>query len=302
MTFQQLPRTTPRAHHLDSCAVSTLARIRATDLSMHICPRASALSILQIQDPALKTAATLALARRALRSDAWQLSCALVEPAALPGQPEALRLVHATSLKMQPLHTQQGRAVLLHALAHIELNAVNLALDAVWRFPGMPLAFYQQWLAVARDEAYHYRMLAKRMASVGAHYAQYPAHNSLWDMARKTNASVLARMALVPRLHEARGLDAAPAVKEKLIGCGDACSAAVVAVILRDEVGHVAVGNHWYRFLCAEQELDPMVHYAVLCRQYAAPVLRPPFNLAARRAAGFTDAELLELVNFQAVA
>ena len=261
-----------------------------------------ALAALQIQDPAVKTAATLALARAAKRSTAWQLDRSIPEPTGLPGQPSALQLVHATTLKMQPLHTPQGRGILLHALAHIELNAVNLALDAVWRFPNMPLAFYQQWLAVARDEAYHYRMLARRMAAVGVVYADHPAHNSLWDMAHKTAGSVLARMALVPRLHEARGLDAAPAVRQKLIGCGDSASAAVVAVILRDEVGHVAVGNHWYRTLCQLQGLEPLSHYAALCKAYGAPALRPPFNLEARREAGFTDAELFELVNFQATA
>ncbi len=281
---------------------ASLRDLRRSDFQSDQCPRAMALTVLKIQDPALKTAATLALARRAARLNAWQLAHEYAEPQCLPGQPTTLRLVHATSLKMQPLHTPQGRGVLLHALAHIELNAVNLALDAVWRFSNMPLAYYQQWLAVARDEAYHYRMLARRMAVVGVRYADHPAHNSLWDMAHKTRGSVLARMALVPRLHEARGLDAAPAVREKLIGCGDATSAAVVAVILRDEVGHVAVGNHWFHTLCQAQGLEPLSHYASLCATYAAPKLRPPFNLEARRAAGFTDAELLELVNFQALA
>jgi uncharacterized ferritin-like protein (DUF455 family) len=282
--------------------VTSLSALRHSHFQPNHCPRAAALAVLQIQNPALKTAATLALARRAVRSNAWQLDREYAEPPHLPGQPTQLRLVHATTLKMQPLHTPQGRGVLLHALAHIELNAVNLALDAVWRFANMPLAYYQQWLAVARDEAYHYRMLARRMAAVSVRYADHPAHTSLWDMAHKTRADVLARMALVPRLHEARGLDAAPAVREKFIGCGDAASAAVVAVILRDEVGHVAVGNHWFHALCQAQGLEPISHYAALCKTYSAPTLRPPFNLEARRAAGFTDAELLALVNFQAAA
>ena len=248
--------------------------------------------ILAMQDPTLKTDATLSLARRAGRSSAWDLAAQLAEPGCLPGMPPALKLVHAKDLRPQPLHTAHGKGALLHALAHIELNAVNLALDAVWRFAGMPLAYYLQWLAVARDEAYHYRMLARRMAHWGTVYTAHPAHNTLWDMAHKTRGDVLARMALVPRLHEARGLDAAPAVREKLIGCGDAPSGAVVAVIQRDEVGHVAVGNHWFRELCSQRGVDPVVHYAALCQQYHAPKLRPPFNEAARLAAGFTQAEI----------
>ncbi len=258
----------------------------------NICPRLQALHILQIQDPQHKTQATLSLARRAKYTSAWSLNAVLLEPKHLPGIPDGLNLVHATSLRPQPLHTPAGRGALLHALAHIELNAVNLALDAVWRFAGMPLEYYQQWLHVAREEAYHYRMLARRMASVNTQYTDHAAHNSLWDMAHKTRGDVLARMALVPRLHEARGLDAAPAVREKLIGCGDNASAAVIAVIQRDEIGHVAIGNHWYRHLCQERQLEPIAHYAQLCQAYGATKLRPPFNEAARLAAGFTQAEI----------
>ena len=266
--------------------------VRSIRINPAICPRVLALQALQIDDPQQKTTATLALARTAIRSTAWDLSTAIDEPQGLPGMPPALRLVHAKDLRTQPLHTAHGKGALLHALAHIELNAVNLALDAVWRFASMPQAYYLQWLKVAREEAYHYRMLARRMAHWGTAYTQHAAHNTLWDMAHKTRGDVLARMALVPRLHEARGLDAAPAVREKLIGCGDAPSGAVVAVIQRDEVGHVAVGNQWFRTLCTERGLDPITHYAALCQQYDAPKLRPPFNEAARLAAGFTQDEI----------
>ncbi len=266
--------------------------MRSIRINPAICPRVLALQALQIEDPKQKTTATLALARVAIRSRAWDLGAVIDEPQGLPGMPPALRLVHAKDLRPQPLHTPHGKGALLHALAHIELNAVNLALDAVWRFAGMPQAYYLQWLNVAREEAYHYRMLARRMAHWGTAYTQHAAHNTLWDMAHKTRGDVLARMALVPRLHEARGLDAAPAVREKLIGCGDAPSGEVVAVIQRDEVGHVAVGNHWFRTLCSERRLDPITHYAALCQQYDAPKLRPPFNEAARLAAGFTQDEI----------
>jgi uncharacterized ferritin-like protein (DUF455 family) len=258
----------------------------------HLCPRIQALNILRLQEPAAKTHATLQLARQAIRSHNWDLNAHLIEPPNLPGVPTALMLVHATDIRPQPLHTPQGRGALLHALAHIELNAVNLALDAVWRFNNMPLAYYQNWLMVAGDEAYHYRMLAKRMKSVNTYYTAYPAHNSLWDMADKTKNDVLARMALVPRLYEARGLDAAPAVRQKLIGCGDNDSAAVVAVIQRDEINHVAIGNYWYRHLCTKQGLEPVTHYQQLCQTYGAAKPRPPFNEAARLAAGFTQAEI----------
>ena len=190
------------------------------------------------------------------------------------------------------MNTVEGRAALVHALAHIELNAVDLALDICWRFAGMPDVFYDQWLTVAKEEAHHFELLRDHLRSLGFDYGDFPAHNALWEMAEKTKHDLLARIALVPRTLEARGLDASPAVKAKLVGAGDLVAGKILDVILRDEIGHVAVGNHWYRTLCQERDLDPIATYAALAAQYGAPRMRGPFNFEARRAAGFDEAEL----------
>ena len=188
--------------------------------------------------------------------------------------------------------TPEGVAALLHSLAHIELNAVDLAADACWRFADMPDKFYLDWAQVAREEAYHFGLLSDRLMDLGYGYGDFPAHNSLWEMAEKTKHDVLARIALVPRTLEARGLDASPTVKAKFVGVGDHRAAEILDIILRDEIGHVAVGNRWYAHLCAERGLDLLETYASLAERYGAPKLRGPFNLEARRAAGFTDDEL----------
>lgn len=193
------------------------------------------------------------------------------------------------------MHTPEGRAILIHALAHIEFNAINLALDAIWRFPGMPSAYYADWLQVAAEEALHFSLLAAHLQTQGFAYGDFPAHNSLWDMAEKTCGDVLARIALVPRTMEARGLDASPAVRAKLAQAGDMAAAAILDLILRDEIGHVSIGNHWYGWLCTRRGLEPVSTYAALAAQYAAPQMRGPFNLDARRAAGFSELELAAL-------
>jgi uncharacterized ferritin-like protein (DUF455 family) len=188
--------------------------------------------------------------------------------------------------------TIEGRAMLIHALAHIEFNAVNLALDALWRFPGMPTQFYTDWLRVAKEEATHFSLLAAHLQVLGHAYGEFPAHDSLWEMAEKTRADIVARMALVPRTLEARGLDAIPPVRAKLAQAGDLAAAEILDIILRDEIGHVAIGNRWYRWLCERDGLDPIGHYRVLYRRHEAPRLKAPFNLEARALAGFTEEEL----------
>eukprot|EP01133_Synstelium_polycarpum_P018259 gene18259-21851_t len=211
----------------------------------------------------------------------------------IPGKPDRPELIPYD--KMGPrtsLLTKAGRAGMLHAICHIEFNAINLALDAVWRYPGMPPQYYHDWLKVASEESYHFTLLADHLATLDCFYGDLPAHNSLWEMAEKTEADVLARMALVPRTLEARGLDASPAVLKKLMSAGDKAAAGIIAIILRDEVGHVAIGNQWYRYLCAQRNLDPLAHYPVLASLYKAPRLRAPFNMAARKEAGFDEFEL----------
>ncbi len=220
---------------------------------------------------------------------------ALQAACAIPGRPALPELVSPLAVKRRSMRTAEGRAALIHALAHIEFNAVNLALDAIWRFAGMPAEYYADWLQVAAEEALHHSLLSEHLRTLGFQYGDFSAHNSLWDMAEKTRDDVLARIALVPRTLEARGLDATPAVRAKLAQAGDLGAAAILDIILRDEIGHVAVGNRWYAWLCAQRGLEPVATYAALAVRYKAPALRGPFNLEARRAAGFSEQELAAL-------
>jgi uncharacterized ferritin-like protein (DUF455 family) len=253
--------------------------------------RKEALAILLDSDADRKAARARAI-DLALPSGAAE---AIAEPAGIPGRPARPLLVARTEVKQRSMATVEGRAALIHALAHIELNAIDLALDLCWRFAGMPDDFYRQWTGVAREEALHFELLRDHLRGLGFAYGDFPAHNALWEMAEKTKHDLLARIALVPRTLEARGLDASPAIKAKLVSAGDKPAGAILELILRDEIGHVAVGNRWYRALCSERGLDPIATYAELAERYRAPRLRGPFNLEARRAAGFDEAELLAL-------
>jgi len=210
----------------------------------------------------------------------------------IPGRPAKPELVAHTLLKPKPLTTLEGRALLVHAVAHIELNAIDLALDVVWRFADMPETFYTDWVRIAQEEAKHFLLLREHLVSMGFDYGDFPAHNALWEMAERTKEDVLARIGIVPRTLEARGLDASPAVKNKLVGAGDHRAGQILDIILEDEIGHVAAGNRWYRYLCDQRGLDPVSTYAQLVAQYEAPKLRPPFNMAARQSAGFSPEEL----------
>ncbi|MFM0648669.1 ferritin-like domain-containing protein [Paraburkholderia bryophila] len=260
------------------------------------CARTAALAALREADPVIKAAAARTLYTDVLEGRATcSAHLELTEPEGLPGRPARPELVDPRQLKRRSMQSPQGRAVLLHALAHIEFNAINLALDAVWRFSGMPAAFYVDWLKVAAEEAYHFSLLSARLAEYGHVYGDFPAHDGLWDMCERTRGDVLARMALVPRTLEARGLDASPPIRARLQQAGDQASAAILDVILRDEIGHVLIGNRWFRHLCEGGALDPHETYARLADQYHAPKLRGPFNFEARREAGFDEAELAAL-------
>ncbi|AIO41670.1 hypothetical protein DM40_2742 [Burkholderia cenocepacia] len=259
--------------------------------------RRAALDALRMSAPAAKAAQVRALYHAWLAGQAAIApALGLDEPAGLPGRPIRPPLVEPRQLERRSMRSPAGRAVLLHALAHIEFNAINLALDAVWRFAGMPEAFYADWLKVAAEEAYHFTLLSDRLADGFGHaYGDFPAHNGLWEMCERTKGDVLARMALVPRTLEARGLDASPPIRARLLQAGDDASAAILDVILRDEIGHVAIGNRWFRYLCDASGLDPVSTYRQLAERYHAPRLRGPFNFDARRTAGFEQAELDEL-------
>ena len=258
--------------------------------------RQRALQVLCLADPEQKAAAALDLYTQAATLSIAENTPTPPEGATdLPGRPARPELRRHTDVARRSPATPEGRAVLIHAIAHIEFNAINLALDAVWRFGGMPQAYYLDWMLVAAEEAQHFRLLRDHLRSQGHDYGDFPAHQGLWTMCEKTGHDILARMALVPRTLEARGLDATPQIQAKLrqVGTPDALAAvAILDTILRDEVGHVAIGNHWYRWLCERAGHDPETHYGTLVAQYEAPRLKPPFNEAARRKAGFTDNEL----------
>ncbi|TAG26045.1 MAG: DUF455 family protein [Burkholderiales bacterium] len=217
----------------------------------------------------------------------------------LPGQPEKPVLMQHLDVPQRSIHTPRGLAGLVHSVCHIEFNAINLALDAAWRFPSMPPQYYADWLRVAAEEAHHFSLLRTQLQAMGHDYGDFPAHTGLWDMVERTQSDIVARMALVPRTLEARGLDATPPMQAKLrkVGTPDALKIiSILDIILRDEVGHVAIGNHWYRWLCERDGLDPVLHFRTLCEKHAAPRIRAPINEEARRLAGFTDAELAELL------
>ena len=253
--------------------------------------REQALELLLLQDADIKAARCRKLDPR----DSVDAQALLAEPPGIPGRPARPPLVPHAQLKQRSIQTSAGRAALIHALAHIELNAIDLALDVCWRFAGMPDLFYRQWIGVAREEALHFELLRDHLHSLGHGYGDFPAHGALWEMAEKTRHDLLARLALVPRTLEARGLDASPAIKAKLMAAGDQRAGDILDIILHDEIGHVAIGNHWYRVVCEERGLDPVETYLALARQYGAPRPRGPFNFDARRAAGFSEAELDQL-------
>lgn len=210
----------------------------------------------------------------------------------VPGRPLRPRLVSIRELPKRGLGSSAGRAALVHAVAHIEFNAINLGWDAVYRFRGLPDAFYDDWISVAIDEGRHFQMLDERLRSLGYAYGQFEAHDGLWTMARRTAHDLLHRMALVPRVLEARGLDVTPGMLSGLRSHGDLATEAILQVILREEVGHVAIGSRWYRWCCEQRGLTPDATFRQLLRDYGIGTLKPPLNLEARRQAGFGDAEL----------
>ena len=262
-------------------------------------PRLGALAALRLTDPEAKVAATFTLAADAASVPLPPISLQdSIDEQDVPGRPARPLRVSATEVGKRSPFTPEGRAALIHSICHIEFNAINLALDAVWRFDGMPEAYYRDWLRVAGEEALHFELLHAHLRTLGFGYGDFSGHDGLWAMCEKTAHDVLARMALVPRTLEARGLDATPLIQAKLrrVNTPDAHAAiAILDIILRDEVGDVAIGNHWYRWLCARAGVDPMAHYRVLYRRHEAPRLKAPFNLEARARAGFTDEELADL-------
>lgn len=216
-----------------------------------------------------------------------------------PGRPQKPELVPPKNMEKRSLHTLKGRIALLHALAHIELNAVDLALDIVARFTteAVPHSFFDGWMQVAFEEAKHFRMVRDRLRELGADYGDLPAHDGLWQAAHSTRNSLTARLAVVPLILEARGLDVTPVLQAKMRETGDTKSADVLDVIYNDEKGHVAVGAKWFRFLCAREKKDPSATFKDLVRVNFRGPLKAPFNDVARAEAGLTPSFYRSLVS-----
>jgi uncharacterized ferritin-like protein (DUF455 family) len=256
---------------------------------------AAAHEALMLEEPRRKCTAVAALSAAATGGTLEPDPGFPVEPIPEPGRPARPRLVEPASVPRRRLGSPEGRAALLHAIAHIEFNAINLALDAVYRFRRMPDAFYRDWISVAVDEARHYGLLVARLEQLGYAYGDFPAHNGLWEMAVKTADSCLVRMALVPRVLEARGLDVTPGMIERLSAVGDHATVEVLKVILDEEVRHVAIGSHWFRWCCEQQSVDPLKTFLGLLERHYGGSLRGPFNLDARYEAGFSPDEMAAL-------
>lgn len=250
---------------------------------------------LLLADPGAKCAATVRLHERFRHGQLARDDDTAVRAIGPPGRPQRPVLLPPAQVPRRRLGSAPGRAALIHAIAHIEFNAINLALDAVYRFRGLPDEYYGDWLSVAADEARHYTMLQHRLAELGHAYGDFPAHNGLWEMAEKTADSCLERMALVPRVLEARGLDVTPGMIRRLQQAGDSATAAILEIILAEEVRHVEIGTHWFRHCCRAAGVDPeQTFFELLDRHYGEPG-RGPLNERARRQAGFTQRELARL-------
>lgn len=255
----------------------------------------SAALCLDCTDIAEKLALTDEVARAFAEGQLDSTSTAQPLPIGVPGRPARPALVAPRQLPQRGLGSAEGRAALIHAVAHIEFNAINLAWDAVYRFRGLPPDYYGDWIAVAVDEARHFRLLQARLQQIGHEYGDFDAHDGLWEMAVKTAGSCLERMALVPRVLEARGLDVTPGMIRRLRGAGDDVSAEILELILREEVAHVAAGSRWFDWCCVQAGLDHASTFAGLVERYATGAIKRPLNAEARRAAGFSVDELERL-------
>lgn len=252
--------------------------------------RTEARECLLIADPWRKAEATRALHARI--SQARIIPDSTLQLPQWPGRPDRPALVSPRDLPRRRNNRETGHATLIHAICHIEFNAINLGLDAVARFSGMPEAFYLDWMQVAHEEAQHFLLLDAHLETMGFRYGDFPAHDGLWEMARKTHHDPLIRMALVPRVLEARGLDVTPAMMDKLRASGDHRAVTILELILREEIGHVRIGTRWFNYLCAQRGLDPVPTFKTLLETYFNGEIRGPFHLDARRQAGFSEAEM----------
>ena len=250
----------------------------------------AALAVLDQPEPAEKVRLTLEYAQ------AWRDGAIAIvgdtPPPPRPARPAKPELISPGDMPKRSTGGGPRRLALLHAIAHIELNAIDLGWDIIARFasPDLPRAFYDDWVQVAEDEARHFAMLDDRLRDLGAAYGDYPAHDGLWEAAEKTADDILARLALVPMVLEARGLDTTPAQVARLEKNGDSATAALMATIADDEISHVAAGVRWFEHICAERTLEPIPTFKALIATHFRGTLTPPFNHAARDRAAFARA------------
>ncbi|PHS27758.1 MAG: rhamnosyltransferase [Robiginitomaculum sp.] len=255
-----------------------------------------AVTLLHLADPVKKAERTCQLARD------WQNRKLVLDPDKAspvppeqPGRPANLEQVAPGAVPKRRVGTAEGRIALLHAIAHIELNAIDLALDMLARFTSDPvlsapdrLDFATDWLVIASEEAQHFTLITNRLNEMGSIYGALAVHQGLWEAAHNTRHDLAARLAIAPMLLEARGLDVTPSMIKKLIGAGDTKSAHVLKIIYEEEIGHVAKGVHWFKIVCAARNVEPQHHFKTLVQQYFPAGLRAPFNHSAREMAGLT--------------
>ncbi|WP_350051082.1 ferritin-like domain-containing protein [Marivibrio sp.] len=247
--------------------------------------------VLTTADPRRKAETARFAAARWLRRDVAGLGA--VAPPARPARPGKPELLHPAKMPRRKINANRdGRVALLHAIAHIELNAIDLAFDMIARFAdsGMPEAFFDDWVTVGDDEARHYQLLDRRLEDLGARYGDLPAHDGLWEAAMDTADDLLCRLAVVPMVLEARGLDVTPSMIDKLRAAGDEESAQVLDLIHDEEIGHVAAGRRWFEHLCRRRGREPVATWRAIVAERFRGGLKPPFNETSRSRAGMAAA------------
>lgn len=249
------------------------------------------------RDPWKKCELTAAL------TEAWQSGALAFDPdielpdTSVAGHPDRPELVNPRDLPQRGPGSIEGRVALIHAITHIEFNAINLALDAVCRFRQMPIEYYTDWLSIASEESNHFNLLNNRLNKLDCNYGDFPAHNGLWDMAMRTAHDPLHRMALIPRVMEARGIDVTPGMIKRFHRVGDLETVEILELILHEEIGHVKAGSRWFNYLCEQRSIDAEATYLDLVQEYMGSGLHCPIHLQARLEAGFSESELQKLAH-----
>ncbi|HEX7871512.1 MAG TPA: ferritin-like domain-containing protein [Sphingobium sp.] len=246
------------------------------------------LSVLTTAEPRAKLMRARAVARD-WRAGRLEMRFDVAMPD-FPDRPDRPELLPPNRMPRRGKGAEAGRIALLHAIAHIEFSAIDLAFDLIGRFgAGLPAAFIDDWMTVGAEEAMHFALLDRRLRQMGSHYGALPAHEGLWEAAHETRHDLAARLAVVPLVLEARGLDVTPQMIERLYSAGDTRSARIMARIASDEVKHVAFGIRWFEKVAAERDFNAPLTFQTLVRRHFKGAIKPPFNDSARRQAGLTQ-------------